>query len=296
MEKNKINYIYVMPIMVIIFLVLFSCKKSSLKKYYPSGNLKYTEKHVGENKVETIFYYDEVGELVYKKIYHLTDFDSLNFYYKNGVLYKNGKQDKRGLKYGNWDRYTLEGLISETREYYIIKDDYVLNRQWYYSKSGDTLWYANKFNRYNQKEFANDTLASRNSTMIRFDFYSKDTLNINEPFAASVICNSPLGRKYNSQIMMLLGNEEKNFDKYFSNDKEVQLDTFHNILIDKKNRVNFPDLKTENYRYIAVFGKFFKKPGKKILRGYMLEYFTIPKNKLRSERKVYFEKEVYVVP
>ncbi|AWG24970.1 hypothetical protein [Flavobacterium kingsejongi] len=285
-------------ITIILLFILYSCNNTdySEKEYYPSNNLmslkEYNKK--GELEKHTI-YYDTLGDLPYIIYFKKLDYDSISYYYKNGQVYKTGNQDYKNRKFGIWDRYTREGYLSEKREYFIIKDDYLLNRQWYFSKNGDTLWYAGRFNRYEQKEFANDTLNSRNSSMIEISFYSKDTLKINEPFAASIICNSPLMREKNSQIIVILGEEKNNFAKNFSNEKRVKTDTFYNLNRDKQNRINFPNA---NFNYVVVFGRWFDTPGKKIIRGYMLEYFTdepINKNDVRrGERRVYFEKEIYV--
>ncbi len=284
-------------IILLSFLIL-NCKKESddYNKYYKSNNIALKTFFDSKNKfTKSIQYYDTLGKLEYKIIYRKKEYDSIVYKYKNKITYKSGLQDFKGPKFGNWNRYTSDGLLSETREYFIIGKDYLLNRQWYFDKTGDTLWYANKFNRYNQKEFSNDTLDSRNSSMIRFDFYSKDTISITEPFAASVICNSPLLREYNSQIIMLLGKENQNFNKTFSNEKEVKLDTFYNLNLDKVNRKNFVKA---NPNYVAAFGRWFDKPGKKVLLGYMLEYYdrkpTTKDSSIRGERKVYFEKEIFV--
>ena len=274
--------------------MFFSCnEKKEEKQFFLSGNIKSIE----EDSIFSL-YYDTIGEKIYKKVFYFKEYDSVIFYYKNGNVYSSGCQDKNGKKFGNLNKFTLEGYLSETTEYFIIKNKSVSNRFWFFDKKGDTLWYASKFNRFDQKEFVNDTLGARNSTMIPFKFFSKDTITVNEPFMASVICNSPLGREYDSQIMVLLGKEDYNFNKYFSNENEVKLDTFYNLTIDKKNQVNFNIGSDENgYSYIVAFGKWFEKPGKKTLRGYMLEYFDYTKNNQplkRGERRVYFEKEIFV--
>lgn len=280
---------------LLIYITLCSCKKDNKEiEFYPSSNIKSLKEY---NDKDSLFkhtmYYDTFEKTPYKIIFKKNQYDSIVFFYKNGKIYKKGLQDLKQRKFGNWYRYTKEGFLSEIREFYIVGNDFLLNRQWYLNKKGDTLWYASKFNKYNQKEFANDTLIYRNSSMIRFDFFSKDTIKINEPFAASVICNSPLFRKYNSQIIMVLAKEKNNFDKNFSN--KVKLDTFYNLNKDLANKNGFPEA---NPNYVVVFGRWFDKPGEKKLRGYMIEYFernpTIQDSSVYGERKVYFEKTIYV--
>lgn len=290
---KKRNSILLM--ITLLGIIFFSCnKREEEKHYFPSGNLNY----IKEDSLST-FYYDTIGNIIYKKIFQFKTYDSIVFYYKNGNIFSHGKEDKEGRKFNNWNKYTLEGHLSETTEYFIIGNKAISNRFWFFNEKGDTIWYATKFNRYNQKEFVNDTLGAKNSTMIPFKIFSKDTINISEPFTASVICNSPLGRENNSQIIMLLAKEEHNFNDHFSNESQVKLDTFYNLMIDKQNRVNFNiGTDKDGYRYIVAFGRWFEKPGKKKLRGYMLEFFnykSINNQPLkRAERRVYFEKEIYV--
>ncbi len=290
---NIINRMYI----PIIFIGVISCSDdNSNKKFYESGNLK-TQYYLEYNDTIKIeHYYDEDGLKIFKEIKGYQNNDSIKVFYKNGNLFKKGIVTKEGVKKGNWLRYTKEGFLSDIREYYVIKDKSIINRQFFLTKKGDTTWYAKKFNTYDQEDFKGDTLSSRNSTMNLFDFYSKDTIMISEPFSASIRCNSPLARKYNSEIIMLIAKEESNFNENFSNVNEVVLDTFLNLKHDTKNQVNFPE--GTNHQYVAVFGRWFKTPGEKILRGYMKEYFerdpTINDSIIKGERKVYFEKRIYV--
>ncbi|MBC7607551.1 MAG: hypothetical protein H7199_11450 [Burkholderiales bacterium] len=291
-KNKKAKFILV----VLSLSIMCSCNKKNKEYYYPSHNIKYSEEYNKSGELKKInTYYDTIGNLKYHMLFRKNDHDSIIYYYKNGKIYKTGLQDFKAKKYGNWYLYTREGYLSEIREYFIIENNYILNRNWYLGKKKDTLWYAKKSNRYNQKEFVNDTLECRNSSMINFDFYCKDTISISEPFAAAVRCNSPLLREYNSQIIMVLGKENHNFNKTFSNEKDVKLDTFYNLNKDKINRVNFPKA---NRNYVVAFGRWFDKPGKKILRGYMIEFFkrkpTLEDNNVKGETKVYFEKIIYV--
>ncbi|WP_306352560.1 hypothetical protein [Flavobacterium sp. '19STA2R22 D10 B1'] len=286
-------------IIIVIIVIIYSCTKNEKEnevEYYSSSNIKSLKKYNNNGYLSKhIMYYDTLNKSIYRIIFKKKQYDSIVYFYKNRKIYKKGLQDLKQRKFGNWYRYTKEGYLSEIREYFIIENNFVLNRQWYIDKKGDTLWYANKFNRYNQKEFANDTLAFRNSSMIDFNFFSKDTIKINDPFAASVICNSPLLRKYNSQIIMVLAKEKNNFNSSFSNIKEVKLDTFYNLNTDKVNRIGFPKA---NPNYVVVFGRWFDKPGIKKLRGYMIESFKREPTKrdsiINGERKVYFEKTIFV--
>ncbi len=277
-----------------------SCNdNNSNKEFYESGNLKtkYYLKHNDTVKIE--HFYDEDGSKILKEVEGFKSFDSIKYFYQNGNTFKKGVVTKKGLKKGNWFRYTKEGLLSDIREYFIINDESIINRKFYFTKEGDTAWYASKFNRYDQKEFSNDTLklASRNSNMTIFKFQSKDTITLNEPFAAYVIHNSPLLRNYNSETMVLMAKEDFNFNEDFSNEREVKLDTFVNVNHDKTNKPIFEN-KGFELNYVVVFGRWFSTPGEKIIRGYTREYFerepTENDDNVRGEYKVYFEKRIYV--
>lgn len=293
----RYNSIFPLLYLIIVFKFTSSCNHvDEHKTYYTSGNLK--SEIILENKLECLnIYYDTINRVLFQKKYHFPEYDSVIFYYKNGNIFKNGNMRLDGKKFGKWLFYTIDGEQSEIREYFYVKGQTILNRNWFIDKSGDTLWISKERNAYKQKEFTGDTLISKNSTMVLFDFFSKDTINIDEPFAASVRCNSPLGRDYNSQIVMLLAKEKYNFNDDFSNEDNVKLDTFPNLLNDKDNWENFPSSTSEQKRYISVFGRWFDKPGKKILRGYMLESFKIKRvdgQYDKASRRVYFEKQVYV--
>ena len=285
----------------LIFSLFFACKRNNneiSKEYFDSGNLKYIEFFDQDSTRVISRYYDSKNQKIISNTYVKNDYDSIIYYYDNGEIFKEGKQNKLGLKFGNWNRYNKSGLLSDIREYFILKGKSILNRKFFLNKEGDTTWYGREFNRYDQDEFRADTMTSRNSTMNLFDFYhsNKDTIIIGEPFAASVRYNSPLARNYNSEIMMLLAKEKSNFNQDFSNEKNVVLDTFPNLKYDKVNQNNFQ--KGTSLEYVAVFGRWFDTPGKKILRGYVREYFEREPTKedsiIKGETRVYFEKEIYV--
>lgn len=297
MKYNKKYNLQFLILLGLVFIYSCTSKNLSKKDYYASGNVKLIQYYNTSKKLDSsLLYYDSIKPILKRRIIRKTTYDSVIFYYKNGVVFKTGKQNFNSLKFGSWIRSTKEGYKSDIREYFIIKDENIINRRFYLNQKGDTVWYGRKFNTYDQAEFKGDTTSSRNSIMIPFDIYHSDTIRLNEPFAAAVRCNSPLMREHNSQIIMLLAKEDANFDKFFSNEDKVKLDTFYNLNRDKTNAINFSP--NANKNYIAVFGRWFKTPGKKTLRGYMLEYATFldkeTKDTLKGERKVYFEKEIYV--
>lgn len=284
--------------LIIISIVLVSCN-NQYKEFYDSGNLKTKYYLKNNDTVKIEHFYDEKNLKILKEIKGFEECDSVKYFYKNNNIFKKGIVDKNGLKKGNWFRYTKEGYLSDVREYMIIKEESIINRKFYFTKEGDTAWYRQKFNLYNQKEFINDTLklVSKNSDMTIFKFQSKDTISLSEPFAAYVSHYTPSLRKYNSESMVLMAKDKLNFNEYFSNENEVKLDTFRCVKYDKINRPNFETTGLE-LNYVVVFGRWFKTPGEKLLRGYMREYFerepTEDDDSIKGEYRVYFEKEIYV--
>src|SRR5690606_14593170 len=69
---------------------------------------------------ETIEYYPNKPKVVFKKTIHQTDFDSIYFYYDNGLLFKKGKQTKKNQKFGIWKLYDKESKLREIREWFLV--------------------------------------------------------------------------------------------------------------------------------------------------------------------------------
>jgi hypothetical protein len=87
-----------------------------------------------------------------------------------------------------------------------------------------------------------------------------------------------------------MGRTENNFNADFSNFPEVEKDTFYSLKKDVGNQRYFPD---DDPNSTVVFGTWFKTPGKKILRGYLSEYYRDSKKRIQ-EKRIFFEKNVFV--
>lgn len=291
-------------IILLIGLVTFSCdKKNDASTYYESGNLKTDISSKPDSLTIETTYYDNREKKIYNITYYKRDYDSLIYFYENGKVFKRGLLNKNGQKIKQWRYYTKNGTLSEMREFMIIKKESEINRNLYFNKRGDTMMSANtKFNKYDQDEFREDTISGV-SNYAYFQFYDERPMSqkvtIDNPFKAIVYLDAPFYR--NSEIMVLLAKEENNFNEDFSNFSEVKCDTFYCVKKDKKNS---HELKDSNQNLTAVFGRRFKTTGKKILRGYVREYYTrdlkvgekfADKFKtVTNERKIYFEKKVVV--
>lgn len=216
------------------------------------------------------------------------------YYYRNGKVFRNGKSDKKGNLFGKWNYYNIAGYLSDTREFFIINDDYKLNQLWYFNKKGDTIINANpKFNVYQQKEFASSKV-SESSIFLNFSYYPKrDTIKVNENLSIDVEDLYPFWATKNSEEFMVIAKQKNNFNSNFSNINQVKLDTVYNSFTLKSNwkYKKAIDLKHSMFLDIA-----FTTPGKKILRGYVVEFYKAKPNdkKFEMERRTYFEKVIYV--
>ncbi|WP_066223390.1 hypothetical protein [Formosa haliotis] len=171
-----------------------------------------------------------------------------------------------------------------------------INRAWFLNKKGDTLAWRDQDSIFKQKEFINDTLGTRATDYNVFNF-NKDTIYLNEPIRGVVYCNSRRIRDYDSQIRVFLHSESENFNSPFPNDSLIRTDHFENLETDSINQKWFTNIDPERYGHVAIFGAWFKNPGKKLLRGYMEEYSYGPFKEKEFDSitaKVYFEKTIYV--
>jgi len=289
---------------IILLIIFYSCNNVENKTYYDSGNLK-TIKTVYCDSINIVTrFYDNDKKQKQKVQFQRTNFDSIAYFYKNGNLFKTGKQTKKGLKFDKWNYFTKAGNISETREFIIIKGNSTLNQNLYFNKNKDTLLAVNPtFNKYDQSEFRNDTLTDGRTNYAFFQFSDKtlpsNKITISNPLKAVVYLEAPIYRNQNSEIMVLLAKEKQNFNEDFSNEAKVKFDTFYCV---KKDKTNGYLYKKSNQNLTSVFGRRFKSSGNKTLRGFVREFYN--KNleqsnkysKVIYERRIYFVKRITVEP
>jgi hypothetical protein len=267
--------------LLLILLIIFSnisCRENS-------SNIK---------RNEAVEYYPNNSKIIFKKIIHLAEFDSVFYFYKNGILFKKGKQYKDNQDFGIWNLYDKNSCLREIREWFVIDGKSQINRVWFLNTKSDTIAWRKEDNIFAQKEFRNDTLDFRNTTYNTFKFITNDTIKNSEFYLAFATCGSPELREYNSKVKIIVDNTNT-LKKDFSNAKSIKLDTFYYAKIDKIHKAQFPGYDLE--KVVAFSGKF-KKTGKKTIRGYLIEYtdqYPIEKNKkVKAEVKTYFEKTIYV--
>ena len=131
---------------------------------------------------------------------------------------------------------------------------------------------------------------------------NNDTVQQNNYVKGIIRLTKPKFPDKNSKIAVVLENNTDILKSDLSNERESELAVFHNLEFDSINRQHFEGsdpLKT------AAFGKLMKNKGSQKIRGYVLEYYgielgpnyDITSDSLSNQRnKIYFEKEVTVVP
>lgn len=259
---------------LIALLFIFSCVKKQ------SSQNQISEFPIGDT-ISAIYYEDNSLKQI-----KLKD-NKVKVFYRNGNLFKEGFVDENDELKGQWHYYTLEGKISELREFNNFSGVVSLNRSIYYIGDLDSMIMEKDpyFNKYNQKEFVADTLPYDISMYTKFEL-GKDTIKLNEPWRAATVRYIQAFLNKDVNIAVVLGD----FDKDFSNIAEVKKDTFYNLLKDVDNQKWFPE---ENPATTVVFGRWFDSVGEKTIRGYLTEYYKVDST-LNKESRVYFEKRLYV--
>mgnify|MGYP003152531141 CR=1 FL=1 len=249
-------------------------------------------------KDETFEYYSNNSKVLFKKTVHLSDFDSVYYFYDNGILFKKGKQYSENQKFGNWELYDRDSNLREIREWFTINGKSKVNRAWNFDKNGDTIPWRYQDSIYQQAEFINDTIHYRN-TIYDIIYFDKDTVKLNEPIKGYIEILSPVIRDRPSNIRAFIARDSANYNYDFSNEKEVVLAKFNDLTIDTINQ-KWVGKETELSKFVFV-GLRFTSIGKKTLRGYYQQYAIGPFEYEDGQivdsitgHKIYFEKKVYV--
>ena len=270
-------------LLIFIFsFIILGCKKNQ------------SEKRLNE----TVEYYPNNSKVIYKKTVHLTKFDSIFYFYDDGVLFKKGKQYQENQKIGIWKLYDRDSNLREIREWFTIKGKSRENRVWHLNKKGDTLAWRDEDTIYKQQQFINDSIYFRN-TIYDVVHFNKDTVRLDEPVKAYIQVFSKVIRDSPSNARVIIGSQKNNFNYDFSNQEEVKKHIFYDLTKDSINQKWFPNSSLND---IVTFGQWFKTPGKKIIRGFYQQYSFGPFKKSEKEKeldsligyKTYFEKVIYV--
>lgn len=273
--------------LLIIFILTFTiiaCKQNSTES----------------KRNETIDYYPNNPKVIFKKTVHLADFDSVYYFYDNGILFKKGKQYKENQKFGNWELYDRDSDLREIREWFTINGKSRANRAWNLNKEGDTIAWRHQDSIYKQAEFINDTIPFRN-TIYDIIFFNRDTVKLNEPIKGFVEIRSSVIRDQPSNIRAFIAKDSANYNYDFSNEKEVKLAKFNDLTIDSINQ-KWAGEGTDFSKLIFI-GLYFDSVGEKNLRGYYQQYSFGPFEKDENGHKIdsiighkiYFERKIIVI-
>lgn len=253
------------------------------KEYFTNGKLKLIHHYEDNVKMDSsIYYYKTPVETIKKIIYwssidkdgiiEQVSFDVNGNKLKEGYLIKNDNDDDL-IAIGNWKYFDSIENLQSIREYKNITNRSYLNQEWSFNKNGDTLFYPSHY----------------------FDIIkAQDTFALNYPFKAAVIIGLPIFKEKKPEIYVVVPKSGYNFNKDFSNEKEIELDTFYNLTKDIKNQKWFPN---DDFRLTVAFGKKFKEVGNHVVRGYIVEYYEQEPDSMgviKEEHKKYFEIPIYV--
>lgn len=174
--KNKI--------LLIFYLLLFSCTTNNLKlEYYPNGNLKskmkINERGLIDGKYEE---YHLDGTIKKKTKYADGVVSDTVYYFENEVLKKKGLLEN-GKKTGWWFYYDSSGKLSKKVEYLLIADKTFVNQEICYDTAGNIDYNLSSF----FKLHINDTLPVGKSTG-RIDYFS-NSKNFDLQFVYIIIEN-----------------------------------------------------------------------------------------------------------
>lgn len=275
-------------IIISLLTFLVSCDKNQIRKeYYSSGEL-HLELEINDERLKNGYYKEfyKNGELKTKAYYKDNVYvDTLFTYFDSGKIQSKQFKTITGdscFKYGKDDSYFMKGKIIDNRMsgWYkmVFANGIVMMRELINVPENNV--YENQNIAYNSQ---NDIL---DSISTYYEIKIKDTIQKGKPYDIEFIYFSPYINSrdslINSSVNFYFG---KQFDNAFSNKKDIKIDS----LTLKKDK-----LKT-NITY--------NNTGRKYIRGYFSEYTTeitgyskdsSDVNMELMERKLYFEKEIYV--
>lgn len=290
-----------MPNIIYVFFVLlfWNCGDNKVEtKLNSDGDI--IEKKIydkNDRLFQIIEYYNENPNEKYKVTYKKTEFDSVIYFYKNGLVFKTGNQDLNSKLFGTWNLFDSDGNKREIREFVIYEGKTGLNRVWFLSPDGDTLAWRHEDILFDQEEFMYDTLAVRHTSYNFFKF-NKDTIRLNEPLRAVAYCFSPLLKEHNSKIRVIVDSENNRFNSDYSNEDDIVIQVYSNLAIDTVNQKWFPNIKGQQLKYTAIFGDWFETTGLKTISGYMEEYAIGPFEYSEADsitNRTFFKKKIMVL-
>lgn len=253
-----------------VFKVSNGKLEGEYRQYYKSGNLEFINHFLDGKKIDSSIYYkDSKDEMIDKIVRHLNDSIQYNLFYNESEgLILEGKSLNEEYREGKWVYYDRD--YDSIVEYKNINSTTYSNQVWVIDKNKDTLGIKSNY----------------------FSIYcaGKDTIPLNDTFKLSIMLVEPY-YNYDSEMEVLIPKIDRELKDDFSNLEEIKLDTLKSLKNDGISNVGIPENVPINH--IVEFGLQFEEPGKKKIRGVIVEYF-VEDSGMRIERRLFFEKEIVI--
>lgn len=241
------------------------------KEFYEDGNIK-TE-HIfrkGKKIDSSVFYFP--NDVERKRVIYYSDSLDFNTYYdKNNSILSQGYTFNSNINFrvGKWA--FLKKEIDSIVEYINVNNEPYVNQVWILNKEKDTI--------YNRGNF--------------FEIYMKDSILINELVHIRCYLRLPY-YDYDSEMEVIIPKNVNELCHDYSNWDEIEKDTLYSLKNDRIPHRNIPSEVPKNH--FADFGFIYEKPGKKEIKGAIVEYLNYGRNDsvIKYNRKLFFEREVYV--
>lgn len=238
-------------------------KNGYYKEFYKNGQIKKTAVYKNDILIDTIIGYFESGKTQYRQ-FKTKDGDSCYKYREEGSSFMKGQIIDSRMS-GWWKVIDVEDNLVTMNELINVPENTVYVNQSITYK-GDEI--VDSLSTY-YKIKVNDTIIRNVASDIEFEYYSPSSLSKDEKISSSV--NFYFSR---------------NFDKGFTNKKQIKIDSLTLRDFKLKTNITFPRI------------------GKNFIRGYFIEYESkitgyskdsSDVNMQLSENKIYFEREVFVI-
>lgn len=247
----------------VTILLLHSCKNSN-----KTDSKNDTKK--AEDTIYVFYNNSNKGNLKQRIIKVNDSIDKVEYFFRNGLIDKEGEILYDKYKYGKWVYYAYENENYDKQiiEYKFIDSIEYLNQ----------IWYVDSFN---------DTIGGNylKHTKINNNYMLGDTLNIQFYMHTPLVNND-------AKLNLIYATNEK-FNLFFSNQNEIEKDTVMSIY--EINNLKGNEL--EKYKRWVDMNYILTKKGKHWIRNILVEKFdSIYGDTLSSQiRKVYFEKKIHVI-
>lgn len=246
------------------------------REYYPNQNLKklcfYTN---GILKDSLVHYYDNKQNSIRSVDYFSDNNDTIKkvFFREDGSKIKIGHILQNRIMVGEWFFYHKNGIVSQKIEYLNIGNKEYVNQGWYYNEDGKEIEDSGNY----------ITIETKS-----------DTVKIEEPLVFLFSLAKPYFSYESDVYVCLPRNKLSDVKQDFSNIEKIPLDTFVSI----KNEKIVNDF--YKYNRQVSFGLTFSEEGDINIRGFFTEKYpnnggyNIDKKHEIIERKIYFNKKIYV--